>query len=114
MAAPAKKNAAPKAKPKTPPLPGKVRSKAKASGRRTGRAAPKSAAGIWSWKTPDEAWKLRLALGLIALLLSLVTWWSGEIEHRHGIWKAGFRGLKGELVLGLEWRRGEWPRRWTR
>ncbi|MBT9583560.1 hypothetical protein IV102_09420 [bacterium] len=101
---------------KSPPPKGKaavVRAKPrpKAKSKSKGQAT-KTPGGIWTWKTPDEGWKLRLALGLIILLLGAVTCWSGEIEHNHGSWKAGFRGLKGELILGLEWRPGEWPHRW--
>lgn len=97
---------------KAAPVRAKPRSKPKPKSKSKGKAS-KNPGGIWTWKTPDEGWKLRLALGLIILLLGTITCWSGEIERHNGSWKAGFRGLKGELVLGLEWRRGEWPHRWT-
>jgi len=74
-------------------------------------AAPSS--GIWHWKTPDESSKLRFALGLVSVLLTLVTLLSGELKAHDGTWRAGFRNLRGEFVLGLEWTRGEWPRRWV-
>jgi hypothetical protein len=77
------------------------------------KEAPASPSGLWHWKTPDESSKLRFALGLVVILLTAVTLLSGEVKSHHGAWRAGFHNLKGEFVLGLEWTRGEWPRRWV-
>lgn len=88
--------------------PKKPRPKAKKPRR---KEAPPS--GVWHWKTPDESSKLRFALGLVVILLTAVTLLSGEVKSHHGAWRAGFHNLKGEFVLGLEWTRGEWPRRWV-
>lgn len=75
---------------------------------------PAEPSGIWHWKTPDESSKLRFALGLVVVLLTAVTMASGEVRSCHdGTWRAGFRNLQGQFVLGLEWSRGEWPRRWV-
>ncbi len=98
--------AQPKKKPEAP------RPKKKPQ-KRVAKKKPAQASGVWTWQTPNEAWKLRVALGLVAFLAAVVTVFSGEIENRHGTWRAGFRGLRGNLVLGLEWHRGEWPRRWV-
>ena len=97
--APPKKDEAPLKKPRRRPAKKK--------------SAPQKPSGVWSWKTPNEALKLRLAAGLIAILACLVTCWSGELKSSNGTWRAGFRGLRGELVLGLQWRRGQWPTRWV-
>ncbi|MBN9415738.1 hypothetical protein ABS71_03275 [bacterium SCN 62-11] len=77
------------------------------------KAPPPTPSGVWTWKTPDESSKLRFALGLVVILLTAVTLLSGEIKPHHGGWRAGFHNLRGEFVLGLEWTRGEWPRRWV-
>jgi hypothetical protein len=75
---------------------------------------PAEPSGIWHWKTPDESSKLRFAFGLVVILLTAVTLASGEVRTCHdGSWRAGFRNLQGQFVLGLEWSRGEWPRRWV-
>ncbi|MFN8606315.1 MAG: hypothetical protein U0931_02200 [Vulcanimicrobiota bacterium] len=86
--------------------------KAKSKARSKKKPTPASA-GIWHWKTPDESSKLRFALGLVVILLTAVTLASGEVRSDHGTWRAGFRNLQGHFVLGLEWTRGEWPRRWV-
>ncbi|MBX3167877.1 MAG: hypothetical protein KF760_10715 [Candidatus Eremiobacteraeota bacterium] len=91
-----------------------VKSKPKARAKKPRRKeAPTGSSGVWSWKTPDESSKLRFALGLVMILLTTVTLLSGEVKSYHGAWRAGFHNLKGEFVLGLEWARGEWPRRWV-
>lgn len=100
---------------KESPRPAVARKKSppKKSGSKKG--ATRKAGGrhpIWDWKTPDESWKLRVAMALVALLLLAVTCWSGEVERRGDTWQAGFRDLRGHWVLGLQWRWGEWPRRW--
>lgn len=103
-------------KKKAPPPPpeSKVRAKPKKS---KARSKPKKVtaqpSGIWHWKTPDESAKLRFALGLVVILLTAVTLLSGEVRSYNGTWRAGFRNLQGHFVLGLEWSRGEWPRRWV-
>jgi len=96
---------------KKPPPPTEKKPKPKA--RRKKKADPAPPSGIWHWKTPDESSKLRFALGLVVLLLTVVTLLSGELKAHQGTWRAGFRNLRGEFVLGLEWSRGEWPRRWV-
>lgn len=105
MAAPRPKKA--EASPKPKPKPKKPKARAKKSRKET------PASGLWHWKTPDESSKLRFALGLVVILLTAVTLLSGEVKSHHGAWRAGFHNLKGEFVLGLEWARGEWPRRWV-
>lgn len=90
--------------------PKKPRPKGKKARRKEAPAGP---SGVWHWKTPDESSKLRFALGLVVILLTAVTLLSGEVKSHHGAWRAGFHNLKGEFVLGLEWTRGEWPRRWV-
>lgn len=109
MAVASKKKAVePKPKPKSKPKKPAVRSRKARS-----KQAPAGPSGVWTWKTPDESSKLRFALGLVVILLTVVTLLSGEVKSHHGAWRAGFHNLKGEFVLGLEWTRGEWPRRWV-
>lgn len=103
----AKPEAAPKAKAKPKPKPKPKARKAR------GKASPAASSGVWHWKTPDESSKLRFALGLVLILLTTVTLLSGEVKSKNGCWRAGFHNLRGEFVLGLEWSRGEWPRRWV-
>jgi hypothetical protein len=78
--------------------------------KKTGKAPPPPT--WWDWKTPDESWKMRWAARLVLGLLLLLACWTGEIRYRQGEWRAGLRGLRGEIVVGLQWRWGEWPRRW--
>lgn len=90
-------------KPKARVAPRKFKSKA-------AKALPQPS---WrDWKTPDESWKMRWAARLVLGLLLLLACWTGEIRYRDGGWRAGLRGLRGEIVVGLQWRWGEWPRRW--
>lgn len=103
----ARKVTKPEAVPKSKP-------KAKARSRKArGKKASVGPSGVWHWKTPDESSKLRFALGLVLVLLTTVTLLSGEVKSKNGCWRAGFHNLRGEFVLGLEWSRGEWPRRWV-
>lgn len=97
-----------KAKPKP-----QLNAKAKKKPRGRTKKAEVGPVGVWSWKTPDESTKLRFALGLVVILLTVVTLLSGEVRWDGHAWRAGFHNLKGEFVLGLEWARGEWPRRWV-
>ncbi len=102
------------AKPKRKPPEAKPAPKMKArKPRAKAKKQPAGPTGLWSWKTPDESSKLRFALGLVLVLLTAVTLLSGEVKWDGHAWRAGFHNLKGEFVLGLEWTRGEWPRRWV-
>lgn len=100
----------PRPQPKASAKPVRVaprRTKAR-SGKAKGLARP----SWWDWKTPDESWKMRWATRLVLGLLLMLACWTGEIRYRNGEWRAGLRGLRGEIVVGLQWRWGEWPRRW--
>ncbi|MBS2039922.1 hypothetical protein JST97_33360 [bacterium] len=103
-----------KKKPAAAPAPEKkARAKPKARPKPKSRQKATEPSGIWHWKTPDESAKLRFAFGLVVILLTAVTLASGEVRSYNGTWRAGFRNLQGHFVLGLEWSRGEWPRRWV-
>lgn len=89
------------------------RAKARPKARAKSKSKPVIASSIWDWKTPDEATKLRWAGVMVMLLLAVTLVASGEVRSQGGAWRAGFRDWRGQWVLGIHWRWGEWPRRWS-
>ncbi len=80
--------------------------------RKSSKKVPPRPAGVWTWKTPDEAWKTRWALKLIALTLALVALWGGEVQLNAQEWKVGLRNLQGRPWIGLTWGKDHGPRFW--
>ena len=95
------------AEPKAP-----ARPKSRPRRRKASAKAVRPPGGVWHWQTPNEAWKTRWALKLIALTLLLVALWGGEVQLTADEWKVGLRNVQGRPFVGLTWARNHSPRFW--